>query len=63
MEIYLIDNETNEVKQTYQNVKQWGYNFVEYLNNGMRGKVYCDMETEHFSDKMPEIVEVSDANN
>ena len=63
MKIYLINNETNEVTQTYQNVEKWGYNFVEYKNNGMRGKIYCDMETEHFSDKMPEIVEVSDANN
>jgi hypothetical protein len=63
MEIYLINNETNEVTQTYQNVEIWGYNFVEYRNNGMRGKIYCDTNIEHFSDKMPEIVEVSDANN
>lgn len=57
MEIYLINNETNEVTQTYQNVEKWGYNFVEYKNNGMRGKIYCDMETEHFSDTKPEIME------
>jgi len=57
MEIYLINNETNEIIQIYQNVEKWGYNFVEYKNNGMRGKIYCDMETEHFSDTKPEIME------
>ena len=57
MEIYLIDRETNEVKNTYINVVRWGTNFVEQINNGLRTKVYCDAETEYFSDKQPKVEE------
>lgn len=62
MEIYLIDNETNEIKQTYQNVEKWAYNFVEFTNGG-RCKIYCDIEKEHFSNEKPELMEVENANN
>lgn len=47
--IYLIDNETKETIQSYSNVINWGYDFIEY-NNGGRCKIYCDSEKEHFSD-------------
>ena len=50
MEVYLINKETNEVIQTYTDVQHWGYNFVEYLNNGRRAKFYCG-ENEYFTDK------------
>jgi hypothetical protein len=49
MTIYLINAETNEVIQTYTDVQSWGYNFVEYLNNGRRAKFYCG-ENEYFSE-------------
>lgn len=48
--IYLINAETNEVIQTFENVIEWGYNFVEYTNDGIRAKIYCN-ENEYFSDK------------
>lgn len=57
MEAYLIDKETNEVKQTFTNVLNFGENYVEYLNNGCRGKIYCDTQTEYISETMPEIEE------
>ena len=48
--IYLINAETNEVIQTFENVIEWGYNFVEYKNETIRTKIYCN-ENEYFSDK------------
>lgn len=54
MKVYLIDRETNENKKVYDNVIRWGENFVEYLNGGYRGKIYCDIETEFFTDQNPE---------
>lgn len=56
MKVYLINNETNEIVNQYSNVISWGFNFVEY-DNGGRCKIYCDIETEHFSDTKPEIME------
>lgn len=50
MEIYLINAETNEVIETFKNVLDWGFNFVEYENSG-RAKIYCDSEKEYFTDK------------
>jgi hypothetical protein len=47
MEVYLIDKETNEVKQTFANVVSFGENYVEYLNNGCRGKLYFNTEIEY----------------
>lgn len=51
--IYLINTETNEVVNTYRNVIAWGINFVEYNQNGLRAKIYCN-ETEYFTDKVEE---------
>ena len=53
--IYLINKETNEVIQTFEDVIEWGENFVEYNNGGYRAKMYCS-ENEYFTD-----VEVIDA--
>lgn len=50
MEIYLKDKETNETRQTFKNVKSWGEDYVIYDNNGYTGKIYCDTETECFTD-------------
>lgn len=58
--IYLINTDTNEVIQTFQNVIEWGYNFVEYTNNELRAKIYCN-ENEYFSDK--EIIIEENDNN
>ena len=49
MKIYLINTETNETIQTFENAISWGYNFVEY-DNGGRAKMYCG-ENEYFADK------------
>lgn len=49
MKIYLINAETNETIQTFENVIRWSSNFVEYDNNGNRGKIYCS-ENEYFTD-------------
>ena len=57
MKIYLINAETNETIQTFENVDKWGDNFVEYTNGGYRAKMYCN-ENEYFSDK-----EVENATN
>lgn len=53
--IYLINKETNEVINTYHNVISWGVNFVEYLNSGYRGKVYCN-DGEFFTDIEPSTI-------
>ena len=50
MTIYLINKETNETIQTFENVITWGHNFVEYDNGGYRAKMYCS-ENEYFTDK------------
>lgn len=50
MEIYLKSIETNEIKKAYKDVIVWGYNFVEYYNSGNRAKIYCDTETEYFTE-------------
>lgn len=55
MTIYLINKETNEIIREFDNVINWSYNFVEYNNNG-RAKIYCDTETEYFTDKEVEDV-------
>lgn len=60
MIIYLIDRETNEIKNTYTNVAKWAENFVECSNNGLRSKFYCDSEVEYFTDKIPEVKEAED---
>lgn len=57
MKVYLIDRATNETKSTYENVESWGFDFVEYLNNGYRAKIYCDTQVEYFSDVEMEVVE------
>lgn len=51
MKVYLIDRETNEIKNTYDNVISWGINYVEYLNGGFRAKIYCNEETEYFTNE------------
>ena len=60
MTIYLINSETNETIQTFDNVIKWGFNFVEYENNGLRGKIYCG-ENEYFTDK--EVIVEENINN
>ena len=50
MEIYLIDKNNNEIKRTYSNVINWSYDFVKFINGGFASKIYCDSETEYFSD-------------
>lgn len=52
MKVYLVKKETEEVLQEFNNVINWGYNFVEY-NNGCRCKIYCN-EDEYFTDKSVE---------
>ena len=59
MMIYLIDSVNNEIKNTYTNVDKWSVNFVEFTSNGFKTKIYCDSETEYFSDKLPIIEEVT----
>lgn len=49
MTIYLINKETNELIQTFNNVISWTYNSVTYLNSGYRAKMYCG-EDEYFTD-------------
>lgn len=57
MKIYLINAETNETIQTFENVIEWDFNFVEYDNGGYRSKIYCG-ENEYFTDKV--VVEVNE---
>jgi hypothetical protein len=57
MKVYLINKETNEVDREFDNVINWSYNFVEYNNNG-RAKIYCDIETEYFTDNVEVIEDV-----
>ena len=54
MKIYQINKHTNEIVQEFSNVLSFGNNYVEYLNNNCRGKIYCDTNTEYFSDQIPE---------
>ena len=48
--VYLVNKETKEIINTYNDVIGWGYNFVEY-NNGGRCKSYCG-ENEYFTDQI-----------
>ena len=48
MKVYLVNAETNEIIETFENVVEWGYNFVEYLNGGYPAKIYCN-ENEYFT--------------
>ena len=50
MKIYLINSETNETIQTFENVTAWGFNYGEYTNGGYKAKMYCN-ENEYFTDK------------
>ena len=50
MKVYLINAETKEIIQTFENVITWDKNFVEYTNNNLRTKMYCG-ENEYFTDK------------
>lgn len=47
--IYLKKKETNEVINTYENVIDWGFNFVEYTKDNIRAKIYCN-DDEYFTD-------------
>lgn len=49
MIIYLKDKETKTIQRIFTNINSWGYNFVDFENNG-RCKLYCG-ETEYFTDK------------
>lgn len=60
MMIYLIDSVNNEIKNTYKNVDKWSVNFVEFTNNGLKTKIYCNSEIEYFADKIPEVKEIED---
>lgn len=60
MEVYLIDKETNEVKQTFTNVVSFREDYVEYLNNGCRGKIYFNTEIEYISDHIYKESEVTE---
>ena len=60
MKVYLINMETNETIREFDNVIRWSYNFVEY-DNGGRAKIYCNSETEYFTDQVTEYNE--EANN
>lgn len=57
MKIYLINRETNEIIDTYENVYNWAENFVEFTNGRFDAKHYCNIETEYFTDK--EVVETN----
>jgi hypothetical protein len=58
MKIYLMDKETNEIIQTFDNVIEWSSDFVEYNNSGYRAKMYCS-DNEYFTD-IEVIVEETD---
>lgn len=49
MNVYLIDKNTGEVKQSFSNVTYWDECCVEYSEFGCRGKVYCNENDEYFS--------------
>lgn len=48
MTIYLKNKETNEIISEFDNVFNWSSNFIEFENNGARGKIYCN-EDEYFT--------------
>jgi hypothetical protein len=50
MKVYLINAETDETIQTFEDVIGWSVNFVEYNNGGYGAKMYCN-ENEYFTDK------------
>lgn len=54
MKAFLLRKESNQIIQEFDNVLKWGEDYVLYLNNGYNGKIYCDSETEYFSDVAPE---------
>lgn len=51
MMVYLIDKNTNEIIQTFENVQEWNEEYVVYDNSGFIGKTYCDPEAEYFTDE------------
>lgn len=50
--IYLIETETNNILNGFENVLNWDVNFVEYLNGGFLSKIYA-VEGTYFADEQP----------
>lgn len=55
--IYLIKN--NEIIEIFDNVINWGSNFVEFNNNGLRCKLYSD-DDSYFTDINPNEKEIEE---
>lgn len=49
--VYKKNKSTNEIISQYDNVLVWGANFVEYIKREVRAKIYCNPETEYFTDE------------
>ena len=45
--VYLFDKFGNRIRE-FNNVQSWGDNFVEWLNNGYRAKMYCNSEAGEY---------------
>lgn len=54
MKVYLINKNTDEIIREFSDVLSFGVNYVEYSNDGCRGKIYCNTETEYISETIPE---------
>lgn len=51
MVIYLLNRESNELIQVFDDVIRWRADYVEYLNSGHPCKIYCDSEIEYFTNE------------
>lgn len=54
MKVYIINKNTNKIVREFTDVISFDVNYVEYLNNGCRGKIYCDIENEYVTDIVPD---------
>ena len=52
--VYLVNKETNEVINTFNNVIEWDEQSVLYQAGKGRGKIYAG-ENEYFTDREPKI--------
>lgn len=54
MRIFLVETSTNTILNIYDNVINWGTDFIEYTNKGLKAKKYASTN-QYFSKDEPTV--------